>query len=155
MMILMHTSATSDEIALVIASIEARGLSAVNMPGGDHVAIGIASAIAPEMRQGLADSLAVMSGVDHIVHVSRPLKLLKEAGERAGIATVTEVMDSHDVPMVAAHADMLQIGARNMQNFPLLVACGVSGHPVLLKRGPSATLDELLFAAEYILHKGN
>jgi 3-deoxy-7-phosphoheptulonate synthase len=64
-------------------------------------------------------------------------------------------MDPHDVEEVAAHADMLQIGARNMQNFPLLIAAGKSGHPVLLKRGPSATLDELLFAAEYILHQGN
>src|ERR1051325_3292104 len=50
---------------------------------------------------------------------------------------------------------MLQIGARNMQNFPLLIAAGQSGHPVLLKRGPSASLDELLFAAEYILNRGN
>src|SRR5207244_6570009 len=53
------------------------------------------------------------------------------------------------------HVDMLQIGARNMQNYPLLIAAGKSRHPVLLKRGPSATLDELLFAAEYILAQGN
>jgi 3-deoxy-7-phosphoheptulonate synthase len=83
------------------------------------------------------------------------LDLLKEVGEQVGIATVTEVVDPHDVDTVAAHVDMLQIGARNMQNFSLLIAAGKSGHPVLLKRGPSASLDELLFAAEYVLNQGN
>jgi 3-deoxy-7-phosphoheptulonate synthase len=83
------------------------------------------------------------------------LELLKEVGQEVGIATVTEVVDPHDVETVAAHVDMLQIGARNMQNFPLLIAAGQSGHPVLLKRGPSASLDEFLFAAEYVLHQGN
>jgi 3-deoxy-7-phosphoheptulonate synthase len=83
------------------------------------------------------------------------LELLKEVGEQVGIATVTEVIDPHDVGEVAAHADMLQIGARNMQNFPLLIEAGRSGHPVLLKRGPSASLDEFLLAAEYILDQGN
>lgn len=83
------------------------------------------------------------------------LQLLREAGESAGIATVTEVIDPHDVPTVMKYVDMLQIGARNMQNYPLLIAAGRSGHPVLLKRGPSATMDEFLLAAEYILHHGN
>src|SRR5207249_2839292 len=55
---------------------------------------------------------------------------------------------------VAEHADILQIGARNMQNFPLLIAAGKSGHPTMLKRGPSASLDEFLLAAEYLLHHG-
>ena len=233
MIVLMHADASSEQASAVIESIESRGLKALNMPGGDHVAIGIASAIPPEMREALANSLLTMPGVDHVVHVSRPyklvsrefhsqqtvvkvgeaefganacviaagpcavenreqilesaravkaggakllrggaykprtspysfqglqkegLELLREAGKAHGIATVTEVMDPHDVDEVAAHADMLQIGARNMQNFPLLVAAGKSGHPVLLKRGPSGTLDELLFAAEYILHQGN
>jgi 3-deoxy-7-phosphoheptulonate synthase len=59
------------------------------------------------------------------------------------------------VGLVARHVDILQIGARNMQNFPLLVEAGRSGHPVMLKRGPSATLDEFLLAAEYLLHHSN
>lgn len=83
------------------------------------------------------------------------LELLRMVGREVGIATVTEVVDPHDVETVAEYVDMLQIGARNMQNFALLIAAGRSGHPVLLKRGPSATLDEFLFAAEYLLHHGN
>lgn len=83
------------------------------------------------------------------------LALLKKVGHEVGIATVTEVVDPHDVDTVAEYVDMLQIGARNMQNYSLLIAAGKSGHPVLLKRGPSASLDEFLFAAEYLLHQGN
>jgi len=83
------------------------------------------------------------------------LALLKEVGEATGLATITEVLDQHDVNAVAEHADILQIGARNMQNFPLLVAVGRTTHPVLLKRGPSATIDEWLLSAEYILSGGN
>jgi 3-deoxy-7-phosphoheptulonate synthase len=82
------------------------------------------------------------------------LRLLKEVGETLGILTITEVMSPEDVSHVAAHADILQIGARNMQNFPLLIAAGRSGHPTMLKRGPSASLDEFLLAAEYLLHHG-
>lgn len=83
------------------------------------------------------------------------LELLREAREEVGIGTVTEVIDPHDVEPVTGYVDMLQIGARNMQNYPLLIAAGRSGHPVLLKRGPGATLDEFLFAAEYVLNQGN
>jgi len=86
---------------------------------------------------------------------SEGLKLLKDVGAEVGLATVTEVMDHHDVDLVAEHADILQIGARNMQNFPLLIAVGQTMHPVVLKRGPSATIDEWLLSAEYILNQGN
>src|SRR5262249_20335035 len=68
---------------------------------------------------------------------------------------VTEVMAPEAVPLVAEYADVLQVGARNMQNYPLLEKVGESGKPVLLKRGPSATIDEFLLAAEYILKTGN
>ena len=68
---------------------------------------------------------------------------------------VTEVMDSADIDLVARHADALQIGARNMHNAPLLRAVGATAKPILLKRGMSATLDELLLAAEYIMAEGN
>jgi 3-deoxy-7-phosphoheptulonate synthase len=83
------------------------------------------------------------------------LKLLAAAREATGLAVVTEVMATEDVAVVGKYADVLQIGARNMQNYRLLEAVGKQGLPVLLKRGPSATMDELLLAAEYILDAGN
>jgi 3-deoxy-7-phosphoheptulonate synthase len=83
------------------------------------------------------------------------LQLLAEARSQTGLAIVTEVMAPEQVPLVAEYADVLQVGARNMQNYPLLEAVGESGLPVLLKRGPSATMDEFLLAAEYILKTGN
>ena len=83
------------------------------------------------------------------------LTLLAEARERTGLAVVTEVMDTRQVELVAEHADMLQVGARNMQNFSLLAEVGRAGRPVLLKRGLSATIRELLMAAEYVMAHGN
>ncbi|MFN7732580.1 MAG: 3-deoxy-7-phosphoheptulonate synthase [Pirellula sp.] len=83
------------------------------------------------------------------------LKLLALARQETGLAIVTEVMSTEDVPLVAKYADVLQIGARNMQNYRLLEAVGRSGRAVLLKRGPSATIEEWLLAAEYILNEGN
>src|SRR5436305_15143463 len=83
------------------------------------------------------------------------LQLLAEARAATGLAVVTEVMAPEQVPLVAEYADVLQVGARNMQNYPLLEAVGEAGIPVLLKRGPSATMDEFLLAAEYILNMGN
>jgi 3-deoxy-7-phosphoheptulonate synthase len=83
------------------------------------------------------------------------LRLLAEAKERTGLPIVTELMDARDMEAVLEVADVIQVGARNMQNFPLLAEIGRSGRPVLLKRGLSATLDELLMAAEYVLKEGN
>ncbi len=83
------------------------------------------------------------------------LEILAEARELTGLPVVTEVMAPEMVPLVARYADVLQIGARNMQNFALLHAAGESQRPVLLKRGIAATIDELLMAAEYILSHGN
>ncbi len=83
------------------------------------------------------------------------LKLLAEAREATGLLIVTEVMSPGQVPLVAHYADILQIGARNMQNYPLLRAVGETNRPVLLKRGMSSTIEELLLAAEYILSQGN
>ncbi|MBV9332954.1 MAG: 3-deoxy-7-phosphoheptulonate synthase [Candidatus Eremiobacteraeota bacterium] len=83
------------------------------------------------------------------------LKLLRDAADRHHLAVVTEVMDPRDVEKVARYADMLQIGARNMQNFPLLREAGATRTPVLLKRGLSATVQEWLLAAEYVLLGGN
>ena len=83
------------------------------------------------------------------------LKLLAAARDVTGLAVVTEVMTPHHVDLVAKYADVLQIGARNMQNYHLLEAVGKIRKPVLLKRGPSATMEEFLLAAEYILDQGN
>jgi 3-deoxy-7-phosphoheptulonate synthase len=83
------------------------------------------------------------------------LKYLNQVGNELGLATVTEVMDSRDVELVAKYADILQIGARNMQNFQLLKEVGMTKKPVLLKRGLSSTVKELLMSAEYILSGGN
>jgi 3-deoxy-7-phosphoheptulonate synthase len=83
------------------------------------------------------------------------LEILAAAREETGLPVVTEVVSADDVELVARYADVLQIGARNMQNYRLLEEVGAAGKPVLLKRGPAATLDELLLAAEYILNQGN
>jgi 3-deoxy-7-phosphoheptulonate synthase len=83
------------------------------------------------------------------------LRLLAEAKAETGLPIVTELMDIGDMDAVLEVADVVQIGARNMQNYPLLAELGRAGRPVLLKRGLSATLDELLMAAEYVLKEGN
>jgi 3-deoxy-7-phosphoheptulonate synthase len=83
------------------------------------------------------------------------LKILAKAREETGLPVVTEVIDPRDVGWVSEYADVLQIGARNMQNFSLLKEAGKSGRPVLLKRGMTSTLDEWLNCAEYILAEGN
>ncbi len=83
------------------------------------------------------------------------LKLLRKAADNHGLASVTEVMTIDQIEMVSEYADLLQVGARNMQNYPLLTALGNAGKPVLLKRGLSATIQEWLMSAEYILTEGN
>src|SRR5687767_4396871 len=83
------------------------------------------------------------------------LKILAEVRDEVGLPVVTEVVEAADVAQVAAYADMLQVGTRNMQNFSLLQAVGACGKPVLLKRGMQATIDEWLMAAEYVAQRGN
>jgi 3-deoxy-7-phosphoheptulonate synthase len=83
------------------------------------------------------------------------LKLLRKAKEATGLAVITEVMSDRDVELVAEYADCMQVGARNMQNFALLKSLGGCGRPVLLKRGMSSTIKELLMSAEYIVAHGN
>lgn len=86
---------------------------------------------------------------------ARGLEILEGAARRHGLRTVTEVMDTRAVELVAAHADVIQIGSRNMYNYDLLREIGRTRRPVLLKRGLSATLDELLWSAEYVVAGGN
>ncbi|MEH2458904.1 3-deoxy-7-phosphoheptulonate synthase [Nostoc sp.] len=88
-------------------------------------------------------------------HGESALHLLAKAREATGLGIITEVMDTADLEKVAEIADVVQIGARNMQNFPLLKKAGATGKPILLKRGLSATIEEWLMAAEYILASGN
>ncbi|QPQ54339.1 3-deoxy-7-phosphoheptulonate synthase [Allosphingosinicella flava] len=88
-------------------------------------------------------------------HGPEGLQILRDIGDETGLPVVTEIMDTADLDLVAEKADALQIGARNMQNFALLRAVGKSGKPVVLKRGMSARIEELLLAAEYLLAAGN
>ncbi len=233
MIVVMSVSASETEIEQVVSAIEAQSMRALVMPGGERIAIGIPSAIPPELREHLAQTLGALPGVDHVAHVTRSYKLasrdfhpadtiieikgikfggpqiqvmtgpcsvesygqmataaqaakesgatvlrggafkprtspysfqglqedglriLKQVGEETGLITISEVMQPDLVELVASYVDILQIGARNMQNFPLLIEAGRSGHPVMLKRGPSATLEEFLLAAEYLLHNNN
>ncbi len=83
------------------------------------------------------------------------LRVLADVREAIGMPVVTEIVDAHDVELVAKYADMLQIGTRNMQNFALLQAVGAIDKPVMLKRGMNATIEEWLMAAEYIAQRGN
>ncbi len=233
MIVAMANDASVEDVARVVENIRQHRLVALELPGGERVAIGIASAIPPDLRASLAELLESLSGVSKVTHVSRVyklasrefhssdttvnvkgvvfggnevvvaagpcaiesreqlfaaaeavhnagatvlrggafkprtspyafqglglegLKLLKEAGEAFGMVTVTEVLDQHDIDATIEHADVLQIGARNMQNYPLLRAVGTCEIPVVIKRGPSATIDEWLLAAEYVLSQGN
>jgi 3-deoxy-7-phosphoheptulonate synthase len=83
------------------------------------------------------------------------LKLLRETSKETGLPVVTEVLDTRHVELVSKYADMLQVGSRNMHNYPLLKEVGMQKKPVLLKRGMMATIEEFLYAAEYILNQGN
>jgi len=83
------------------------------------------------------------------------LEMLEQARKETGLSVVSEVMDTRQVETVARYSDMLQIGSRNMQNFPLLKEAGLTSKPILLKRGMMATIDEYLYAAEYLLSQGN
>lgn len=229
MMIIMSTEATSDQIASVVARVEAEGLHAHLVYGEERTVIGVVG----DIRHVNREQFQRLSGVAGIVPISRPYKLtsrefipqdsefpidgvtiggkdlviiagpcsvedksqlletahaVREAGARAlrggaykprtspyafqglgeeglellalareetGLPIVTEVMAPEMVPLVAKYADVLQIGARNMQNFPLLHAAGESMKPILFKRGIAATIEEFLMAAEYMLSHGN
>jgi 3-deoxy-7-phosphoheptulonate synthase len=232
MIVLMQFAATEQDVEGVCDAIRQAGLEPLVLPG-EHVAVGIPSAVPPEIRSSLEGVLGSLSGVSRVQHVSRPfklasmewkrqptivtvkgvsigpgtftimggpcsvesydqfssaakivkaagvrvlrggafkprtspyafqglaeegLKIIKKVGEEEGLVTISEVMSGETVPMVAEYVDILQIGARSMQNFPLLIEAGKSGKPVFLKRGPSATIDEFLLAAEYILNQNN
>ena len=139
--------------------------------GGDNLAI-MAGPCAVESREQLLESAWIVknSGANFLrggAYKPRTspysfqgleeqgLRFLAEAREATGLKIVTEVIDTQSVPVVAEYADVLQVGARNMQNFQLLKSLGRADKPVLLKRGIAATIDEWLNAAEYIMNEGN
>src|SRR5437763_9562827 len=139
--------------------------------GGDEIIV-IAGPCSVESREQLLDTaVAVKNAGAHMLRggAYKPrtspyefqglgieaLKILREASELTGLPVVTEVMSTEDVDVICEHADMLQVGARNMQNFALLRRLAKIDKPVLLKRGPSASVKEWLLAAEYLLAGGN
>jgi len=117
------------------------------------VAEGVANAGAKMLRGGAFKPRT--SPYDFQGMEEEGLKLLRKAKEATGLAVITEVMSERDVATIAQYADVMQVGARNMQNFMLLKALGKCGRPVLLKRGLSSTVKELLMSAEYIVAHGN
>lgn len=139
--------------------------------GGGHFAVMAGPCSVETREQILASAEAVKSAGAHILRggAYKPrtspysfqgleeegLKLLAEARDKTGLPFVTEVMTPEQVPLVAEYSDMLQIGARNMQNYGLLKAIGKTDRPVLLKRGMMSTINELLMSAEYIVAEGN
>ncbi len=230
MLIVMHHSATDEQLKSVTAAVEAMGLVAEPIPGSLRTAIGVLG------NQGYVDdsSIRELPGVREVIHVSKPyklvsrdfhpvssvvdaggvkfgdghppvliagpctveseeqmiaaarlvkkngaqmlrggafkprtgphtfqglgvegLKLLRQAGDAEGLPVITEVMRIEQLETICRYADVLQVGARNMQNFDLLKEVGRSSHPVLLKRGMSSTIEEFLSAAEYIVAEGN
>jgi 3-deoxy-7-phosphoheptulonate synthase len=230
MLIVMHHSATNEQVQAVTDAVVAMGLIAEPIPGSLRTAIGVLG------NQGYVDDTTIreLPGVREVIHVSKPYKLvsrdfhpessvveaggvkfgdrqppvliagpctveseeqmlaaarlvkengaqmlrggafkprtgphsfqglgieglkyLRQAGDAEGLPVITEVMRIEQLETICRYADVLQVGARNMQNFDLLKEVGKSGHPVLLKRGMSATIEEFLSAAEYILAEGN
>jgi 3-deoxy-7-phosphoheptulonate synthase len=151
-----------DRSAIKVNGLEIGGAEFIMMAGPCSVesekqimesAEGVAAAGAHMLRGGAfkpRTSPYDFQGMEH-----EGLKLLRKAKEATGLAIVTEVMSDRDVELVAEYADLLQIGARNMQNFALLKALGSCQRPVLLKRGLSSTIKELLMSAEYIVAHGN
>ncbi|MEJ2198125.1 MAG: 3-deoxy-7-phosphoheptulonate synthase [Desulfuromonadales bacterium] len=209
MLIVMHHSATDEQVRAVTDAVEAMGLIAEPIPGSLRTAIGVLG------NQGYVDDTTIreLPGVREVIHVSKPYKLvsrdfhpapsvveaggikfgsgqppvleagahmlrggafkprtgphsfqglgveglkyLRQAGDAEGLPVITEVMRIEQLETICRYADVLQIGARNMQNFDLLKEVGKLSYPVLLKRGMSATIEEFLSAAEYILAEGN
>lgn len=139
--------------------------------GGKNIVVMAGPCAVESEKQILAAAKAVKKGGAHILRggAYKPrtsphtfqglekegLKLLKKAKQETGLPVVTEIMDTRDVELFCEYVDMLQIGARNMQNFPLLKECAKIRKPVMLKRGIAATIEELLLAAEYIMDGGN
>jgi 3-deoxy-7-phosphoheptulonate synthase len=139
--------------------------------GGPQIVVFAGPCAVESEEQLLTTALAVKQAGAHVLRAGafkprtspysfqgleeKGLKMLAQARAETGLPIITEVLDPRDVPLVANYADILQVGARNMQNFRLLQETGQAGKPVLLKRGLAATIEEWLMAAEYIMDAGN
>src|SRR5438046_1043531 len=139
MLIVMKPNATASEIDAVVNVVEAVGFRAHPMPGATRTAIGITGNEGPVDGRRFED----LAGVAEVIR------------EEFGLKIVTEAVEESHVDLIEKQGDVIQIGARNMQNFSLLKRAGRSRLPVLLKRGMAATLEEWLLAAEYIMAEGN
>src|SRR6266705_3450396 len=146
MMIVMRETATDEEVEAVVRKIEGAGARAHSSRGARVTVIGAIG----DVEQDVSLESLGLEGLG-----AEGLRMLAEARAETGMPIVTELMDIRDLDAVLEVADVIQIGARNMQNYPLLAEIGRCGRPALLKRGLSAPLDELLMAAEYILKEGN
>src|SRR6266852_871606 len=175
MLIVMKADATDAQIAHVCEVIAELGFKPHAMPGATRTAIGVTGnqgAVDPtrfENLPGVAEAMRRSGARFFRGGAFKPrtspyafqglgeegLKILAEVRETYGLKIVTEALDESSVDLVEKYGDMIQIGARNMQNFSLLRRAGKSHLPVLLKRGLSATLEEWLLAAEYIMSEGN
>src|ERR687889_728565 len=164
MMIVMKPTATEEQVQAVIARIESCGARAHPSRGEEVTVIGAIGDREHVARLGPAGGASLFRGGAYKPRSSpysfqglgqEGLRLLAEAKAETGLPIVTELMDARDMEAVLEVADVIQVGARNMQNYPLLAEIGRSGRPALLKRGLSSTLEELLMAAEYILKEGN
>lgn len=168
------TSATRSRYPLAARSAKPDGsriqVGAVTLGGPEFVLIAGPCAVESEAQLAAAARMAAQAGARLLrggaykprtspyafQGLGEPgLALLAAQGQALGMPVVTEVMSAEELPLVVRYADLLQVGARNMQNYPLLRALGKIGKPVLLKRGLSATVEEWLLAAEYILSEGN
>src|SRR5207237_338138 len=147
MIVVMKHGASPQQIDHVIERIEQLGLRSHVIVGTECTVI----AALGEKRDGAKQALETGEGVEKVVPILAPYKMASTEVKQE--RTLVEARDH--VTMVASYADVLQVGARNMQNYPLLEAVGEAELPVLLKRGPAATLDEFLLAAEYVLKTGN
>src|SRR5271166_3141650 len=168
MVVVMAAEAGETEVDGVVDRVRAAGGDAFVSRGRSRTIVGLVGDV--DHLDTL--NLRGMPGVSDVVRISGPykprsspyafqglgetgLKILAEVRQATGLPVVTEVVDPADVDLVASYADMLQVGTRNMQNFPLLQAVGGVGKPVMLKRGMNATIEEWLMAAEYIAQRGN
>ena len=149
LLIVMGPAATPEQIDEVVTRLAEAGAHAHVTAGKDATVIG-----AIGDRELLAAlPLEGFPGVEQVLPILKPYKLV--AREETGLPVVTELMDPRHVEDVLDVADVIQIGARNMQNFNLLAEVGQARKPVLLKRGPAASVEELLMAAEYVAKEGN
>src|SRR6266508_849068 len=170
MVIVMEKHTSEGNVEHVVAELTSRGFDVHRSTGSDHTVLGVVGhvdTIDPrefELMEGAKAGARVLRGGAYKPRTSpyafqgmgvEGLKLLRAAGDEFNLATVSEVMEISQIEGMLPYVDILQVGARNMQNFNLLSALGQIRKPVLLKRGMSATIQEWLLASEYIMSGGN